>query len=127
MKVDLCNRHYLRWRRHGDPLAGGRDRAKEWFADVALSDHGLVWIGRMSSGNKQQYGRFGKVAVHRLAYEHFIGPIPPGHVIDHQPDCPKTCVTPEHLLALTQSDHSKLGWQRGELDGGWSTRPHGRH
>jgi hypothetical protein len=123
--VDLCNRHYLRWRRYGDPLAGGRERSKEWFGDVALSDHGLVWIGRMSGGDKREYGRFSRTSVHRLAYEHFIGPIPKGFIVDHQPGCPKICVTPEHLLTMSVSDHAKLGWQRGELDGGWSVRPHG--
>jgi hypothetical protein len=113
---DLCARHYMRLRRHGDPLAGQRDRPKNWVELVALSDHGLIWIGGIKEG---PYGRYNDQYAHRLSYEHFVGPIPEGLVLDHLPECPKTCVTPEHLTPMTQSDHNRLGWERGEITSRW--------
>jgi hypothetical protein len=58
-------------------------------------------------------GRSGtKVLVHRYAYEAFIGPIPEGHVVDHEchtDACSggvgclhRRCVNPAHLVAKTQ-------------------------
>lgn len=129
VKHSFCNRHYLRWRRHGDPLAGGRERPGSWFDLVALDDHGLIWIGTTGKGSATkkrgpggQYGQYNDRLVHRLAYEHFVGPIPEGFHVDHLPECPKICVTPEHLQALSPSNHHRLSWQRGESDGGWSVR-----
>ena len=41
---------------------------------------------------------------HRWAYEHFVGPIPDGHEIDHL--CKNTrCSNPEHLEAVTRREN----------------------
>ena len=48
---------------------------------------------------------------HRLAYVHFIGPIPPRHVIDHVCEN-KCCCNPEHLKAVTLSINNLLWWWR---------------
>lgn len=58
------------------------------------------------------YGRFyleGKGALaHRWSYEHFIGPIPTGLVIDHL--CRNTkCVNPKHLEPVTASENVRRG------------------
>lgn len=58
---------------------------------------------------------------HRVAWILANGPIPDGYEIDHNSTCPKSCVTADHLQCLSKSDHAILGWQRGELNGGWGT------
>lgn len=78
------------------------------FAEkIALTDNGCVeWI---AGTNGTGYGQFGigprsarkKVYVHRWSYEHHVGPIPEGLVIDHL--CGnRLCVLPAHLEAVTQ-------------------------
>jgi hypothetical protein len=54
---------------------------------------------------------------HRVTYEHFVGPIPEGLVLDHlchstSTDCPggrdcphSACVNPDHLEAVTQGEN----------------------
>ena len=54
---------------------------------------------------------------HRWAYEHYVGPIPAGHVIDHDchnasltcpggRECPhRQCANPAHLSAVLQRDN----------------------
>lgn len=64
-----------------------------------------VWTGspdRWGYGQMRHGGR--KVGVHRLAYEVFVGPIPPGMVVMHLCDNPP-CFKPEHLRVGTQRDN----------------------
>lgn len=55
---------------------------------------------------------------HRWVYEQYVGPIPPGMVIDHDchngTDCPgnaeclhRRCVNPAHLRAVTRGDNTR--------------------
>lgn len=123
-----CRQHYYRWYRHGDPLVTKRPGPDHHFT-AALS------IGRLSADGITRHllyggpgrshrgyghvnvGRGDYILAHRYAYERWVGPIPDGYVVDHRPDCPKVCVNPAHLQVLTPSDHSRLGWKRGELRG----------
>ena len=44
-------------------------------------------------------------AAHRLGYEHYVGPIPDGHQLDHL--CrQRNCVNPEHLEPVTPSENT---------------------
>ena len=43
----------------------------------------------------------------QYAYERWIGPIPANHHVHHTCENPG-CVNPEHLVALTVSDHVRL-------------------
>lgn len=54
-----------------------------------------------------RYGRFRGQLAHRWAYEHFCGPIPLGREIHHT--CRNSrCVNPDHLIAVTKSQHRTL-------------------
>lgn len=68
-----------------------------------------VWHGARSDTG---YGNFGvkgvATAAHRLSYEHFTGPIPPGLHIDHL--CRnRPCINPAHLEAVTQRVNNLRG------------------
>jgi len=79
----------------------------------------IVWTagrrggGRAGDGPGQGYGQFWldgtNCAAHRVAYEHWIGPIPDGMVIDHLCRI-RTCVNPFHLEVVTPREN----WRRGE-------------
>lgn len=124
MRQGYCNKHYLRFRRHGSAHLGQAYRPKfsspeeEFEARTIQTDHGLEWVGTMHTQGAYGKMRSGMLA-HRYAWSRENGPIPPGHVIDHQPECPKVCVDHRHLTAYTWAQHASVGWERGELDGGW--------
>lgn len=68
---------------------------------------GPCWLWTGYVGN-HGYGVFGvdhkTVLAHRYSYERFVGEIPTGLQIDHL--CrEKTCVHPDHLEAVTQSEN----------------------
>lgn len=124
--LGYCNSHYLRFKRHGDPLGGGSSRRRRkvtaeagsppswtdrFYAKVRKTDTCWVWTGALSSkGTGHGYGTLwadGRLRkAHRLSYELHVGPIPVGHVIDHK--CRDTrCVNPDHLQAVTARQNSE--------------------
>jgi hypothetical protein len=92
----FCRTHWRRWYRHGDPeYTEGDCRFKphpdieERFLVTVDRSGGLdaCWP-RNACEDKNGYTHFSvshdePVPAHRWAYERFVGPIPPGHVIDH--------------------------------------------
>lgn len=100
-----CNKHYERWRRHGDPTGTLRnlDRtvAQRFWSKVRKTETCWLWTAcRHPFG----YGGFivngHKVRAHRWAYEDAYGPIPEGLELDHL--CRnRACVRPEHLEVVT--------------------------
>lgn len=67
--------------------------------DVA-NDGCWIFTGAKSSGYGQLGTRGKSQMAHRLSYEHFVGPIPSGHVVHHECRTP-ACVNPDHLRPLT--------------------------
>jgi HNH endonuclease len=100
---------------HGDPRGGGMER-RSFLEHILITEHGLEWGGAKNRVRNLTYGQYNHQLAHRLAYAMFVGPIPEGdYVIDHEPGCPKTCVTPDHLNLFTRGEHTKIGWARGEI------------
>lgn len=113
-----CNKHYLRWRKHGDPLVTlNTDRAipavDRWLAlaGTPSGPHGCrLWLGETDIDG---YGQFvvpraeggGHVRAHRWGYEHFVGPIDEtlDHFVCDTPPCVEwTHVRPESRARNTQ-------------------------
>lgn len=126
----LCQRHYLRWRRHGRTDTKERQHGvpapDRFWSHVDRGDVDDCWPYSPVS-SRDGYGRFnvesGRAATlaHRYAYELLVGPIPAGTVLDHQchtPDgpcaggssCPhRGCVNPAHLTPMSHGDNVRRG------------------
>jgi hypothetical protein len=101
-----CVKHRYRARRHGDPsiVLVEQDPTVRFHASYVVTGSGC-WEWQNSDTNQFGHGRFWadgeRVGAHRWSYEHFVGPIPEGFVIDHLCRNP-CCVNPEHLEPVTQ-------------------------
>lgn len=113
-----CEKHYLRWRKWGDPTKTEKPRF-ESFEESFLEN--TVWQGEclMWSGNKT-YHSYGQIKVkgvtktaHRYAWERAHGTIPEGFVIDHKDHCATLCCNVDHLRLATTSQN---GQNRGGVD-----------
>jgi hypothetical protein len=108
--LGYCEKHYQRFRTYGDPLfvppplPGAEER---FWAKVDKDCGGSCWLWTAA----QDYHGYGSFLVngrrggaHRFAFELFNGPISAGMTIHHK--CHnRLCVNPEHLEALTRSEH----------------------
>lgn len=89
-----------------------RPEAERFFAKVnkATESGCWEWTAALSSGYGKfhKYGQIRMVYAHRWSYEHHVGPIPDGLVIDHL--CRNTkCVNPDHLEPVTQGENCLRG------------------
>jgi hypothetical protein len=104
----LCEKHYQRWRKHGDPEKTGLIVGNDWrrfWSKVLISDGCWVWTG---TTDKDGYGVLGVdgrfVRAHRFAYELLVGPIPEGLELDHL--CfNRPCVNPGDLEPVTTQEN----------------------
>jgi hypothetical protein len=112
----LCNKHYTRWWRHGNPTATKRilgDDESRFLSKVLKHPDGCwEWTAGRSGG--PGYGAFSlgqrKVGAHRWSYENFVGPIPEGLELDHLCRNPG-CVNPDHLEPVTRSENIRRTWE----------------
>ncbi len=75
---------------------------------ISVATDCWLWRGHRFPNGYGQYGR-GRYA-HRVAYEHFVGPIPEGVVLDHK--CrQRSCCNPAHLEPVSQSENVQRGAQ----------------
>lgn len=85
-----------------DPASETRFHAKCLADDIGNC---VVWTGGKSNG----YGLFRferkQRRAHRVAYEHWRGPIPAGLVLDHLCRV-RSCVNPWHLRIVTRRDNT---------------------
>lgn len=113
-----CEKHYTRWRRHGDPnkfvqVQGepwlrwhqhrvGAPRWACWFWD---SDHSANGYARLSVDGKKQYA-------HRWAYEQVSAePVPSDLQLDHICN-ERGCVNPWHQEVVTPGENIRRSWER---------------
>ena len=111
-----CVMHYERWRAHGDPEVVLQKKVTsgytllERFYDNVLEEEGCwVWKGTVvDRGYGHFYADSKAVRAHRWSYQHFVGPIPEGLVLDHL--CRNTlCVNPSHLEPVTSAENARRG------------------
>lgn len=78
------------------------------------------WLGAIKSTGYGQFALTGRIqtSAHRWVYEHEVGPIEIGEVIDHRCHNRK-CVNPQHLRAVTQKQNNEnhSGPQRNNTSG----------
>jgi hypothetical protein len=94
-----------------DLTALGLIRAKLFDRlSIAGVDQCWEWKGAISQGyGKMVHPVTGKdVLVHRVAWEHWRGPIPQGLTIDHL-CCNTSCSNPRHLEVVTQKENVLRG------------------
>lgn len=121
----MCNTHYERWRKTGDPYwttpahwnlpdPAQRPVFERVMARVRVDETSGCWIftGAISTSG---YGRVGLGArseglaqAHRVTYEHLVGPIPEGLDIDHLCRV-RACVNPAHLEPVTRRENCRRG------------------
>ena len=110
-----CEKHYSRWKRHGDPMVVLKDHTparQRWKTNYAIDERTGCWnwLGPFSRAyGFVQDGAHKRYQAHRFVYEQVIGPIPADLELDHK--CRNThCVNPKHLEPTTH----RINVQRGD-------------
>jgi hypothetical protein len=83
-----------------------------FFERVEASSIDACWLWKgprgKGYGQLRESGRRSPVQAHRVAYEHFVGPIPKGLQLDHL--CrERWCVNPFHLEPVTNRENAQRG------------------
>lgn len=144
VSVAMCNLHYRRKQRHGDPTVVLRNSGGAgphtvdmtvrlarsmvyahatgcWLWDGAIEPNGYVRF-HVRTGDPGRPRR--RVLVHRAAYEHFVGPIPPGLQLDHLCGV-RHCFNPAHLEPVTAWENTMRSTAWGALNAAKTHCPQG--
>jgi HNH endonuclease len=131
LKLKLCGKHYQRQYFYGDPLhLERRENGSEPYTSLLFYGHTRVGECLVFNGlkDKKGYGRIAGLApgpktlvAHRVSYEKWNGPVPPGMVVDHEchneaahsglcaggSSCiHRACINPAHLRAVPSTENS---------------------
>ena len=111
-----CRKHWQRWKKYGDPLAGGKPRpptggSLRWLEDVALKykgDECLIWPFRRSGRGYASFTENGRsvYATRWICTKIYGHPPTDGHQAAHS--CGKGhegCVNPKHLRWATRIEN----------------------
>jgi hypothetical protein len=109
-----CDKHYTRWKRHGDPAVALKDHTPpeiRWKTSYAVDESTQCWnwIGTASRGyGRISCGKNNSRPAHVFVYEQTLGSVPDGLELDHK--CRNTlCVNPSHLEPVTHTVNVRRG------------------
>lgn len=131
---DFCNRHYKRWKRHGNPLAPSRENYGRDFWDYVDRSPEGCWEWQ-AYRDPNGYGRVYAVKygfrpsslAHRVAWALTHGELNDQDCVLHHCDNPP-CVRPEHLFLGTKADNTADMMAKGRGTAGaqpFRSRTHG--
>lgn len=120
-----CQKHWTRWRRHGDPEFSLKrmdmSPLERFLQQVEITDTCWLWVGAISKNGYAQFS--GEWSAHRWSYRTFVGPIPAGFQVDHTchnadlscrglgAACPhRKCCNPDHLEAVPATENIRRVW-----------------
>ncbi len=101
----LCELHYRRWQRHGDPLRVPPGPEARFWSHVDTSGGMFACWPWQASRNASGYGHFDHSGAHRFALQLALGrPLGEGMEACHTCDNPPCC-NPAHLFEGTHQDN----------------------
>ncbi len=122
--LGFCEKHYIRFRKYGDPHAGKKNHGTVYERLAAKIDYEgpngcWLWTGGKSNKGYGVISSGGKdkrnLLAHRVSYEFSVGPIPEGLSVLHSCDNP-SCVNPAHLRCGTTQENIAEAYQKKRKD-----------
>lgn len=125
-----CNKHYVRWRKHGDPLFVhpdhliGATNEERFWSKVEKTSSCWNWLGKITGRpgsplygvvNIQTSDGPKQVSAHKFSYEILVAPLPVKSGLVRCEN--QRCVNPEHMKLSTPSskaENEKRFWQKVE-------------